>query len=68
MRPRSSFQPNWDQGFTKDQFAVLACPAWMLGHIQKTGRWQLLENPTPAAEEFVRKLESMSSGTAVVVE
>jgi len=29
----ASFQPNWDQGFKKDQFAVLACPAWMLGYI-----------------------------------
>jgi Histidine kinase-, DNA gyrase B-, and HSP90-like ATPase len=41
---------------------------WDIGHIQKTGRWQLLEDPTPAAEEFVRKLSGMSSGTAVVVE
>jgi cellobiose transport system substrate-binding protein len=31
-----SFQPGWDQGFKKDQFAVLPCPAWMLGHLQKT--------------------------------
>ena len=41
---------------------------WDISHIQKTGRWQLLENPTSAAEEFVGKLASMSSGTAVVVE
>ena len=46
----ASFQPNWDQGFTKDQFAVLACPAWMLGHIQKTapnqaGKWDIAAIP-----------------------
>ncbi|MDI6097733.1 extracellular solute-binding protein [Actinoplanes sp. NEAU-A12] len=46
----ASFQPNWDQGFTKDQFAVLACPAWMLGHIQKTapdqaGKWDIATIP-----------------------
>jgi len=45
-----SFQPNWDQGFKKDQFAVLACPAWMLGHIQKTapdqaGKWDIATIP-----------------------
>ncbi|MEU4619140.1 extracellular solute-binding protein [Actinoplanes sp. NPDC023801] len=46
----ASFQPNWDQGFKKDQFAVLACPAWMLGHIQKTapdqaGKWDIAAIP-----------------------
>jgi cellobiose transport system substrate-binding protein len=45
-----SFQPNWDQGFKKDQFAVLACPAWMLGHIQETapdqkGKWDIAAIP-----------------------
>jgi cellobiose transport system substrate-binding protein len=45
-----SFQPNWDQGFKKDQFAVLACPAWMLGHIQETapdqkGKWDIATIP-----------------------
>jgi cellobiose transport system substrate-binding protein len=45
-----SFQPNWDQGFKKDQFAVLACPAWMLGHIQTTapnqaGKWDIAKIP-----------------------
>jgi cellobiose transport system substrate-binding protein len=46
----ASFQPNWDQGFKKDQFAVLACPAWMLGHIQETapeqkGKWDIATIP-----------------------
>ena len=46
----ASFQPNWDQGFKKDQFAVLACPAWMLGHIQETapeqkGKWDIASIP-----------------------
>ncbi|MEV8505551.1 extracellular solute-binding protein [Actinoplanes sp. NPDC051475] len=46
----ASFQPNWDQGFKKDQFAVLACPAWMLGHIQDTapeqkGKWDIATIP-----------------------
>jgi cellobiose transport system substrate-binding protein len=45
-----SFQPGWDQGFKKDQFAVLPCPAWMLGHIQKTapdqkGKWDIATVP-----------------------
>jgi cellobiose transport system substrate-binding protein len=46
----ASFQPNWDQGFKKDQFAVLACPAWMIGHIQDTapdqeGKWDIAVDP-----------------------
>jgi cellobiose transport system substrate-binding protein len=46
----ASFQPNWDQGFKKDKFAVLACPAWMLGHIQDTapdqkGKWDIATIP-----------------------
>jgi cellobiose transport system substrate-binding protein len=45
-----SFQPGWDQGFKKDQFAVLPCPAWMLGHIQETapdqaGKWDIAAIP-----------------------
>ena len=46
----ASFEPNWDQGFKKDQFAVLACPAWMIGHIQDTapeqkGKWDIAAIP-----------------------
>ena len=45
-----SFQPGWDQGFKKDQFAALPCPAWMLGHIQDTapdqkGKWDIAAIP-----------------------
>jgi cellobiose transport system substrate-binding protein len=45
-----SFQPGWDQGFKKDQFAALPCPAWMLGHIQdtapdQTGKWDIAAIP-----------------------
>jgi cellobiose transport system substrate-binding protein len=46
----TSFQPGWDQGFKKNQFAVLPCPAWMLGHIQDTapdqsGKWDIAAIP-----------------------
>jgi cellobiose transport system substrate-binding protein len=46
----ASMQPNWDQGFKKDQFAVIACPAWMLGHLQETapeqaGKWDIAAIP-----------------------
>ncbi|GAA1631851.1 ABC transporter substrate-binding protein [Actinoplanes couchii] len=46
----AAFQPNWDQGFKKDQFAALPCPAWMLGHIQETapdqkGKWDITAIP-----------------------
>jgi cellobiose transport system substrate-binding protein len=45
-----SFQPGWDQGFKKNQFAALPCPAWMLGHIQDTapnqkGKWDIAAIP-----------------------
>ncbi|GAA4968313.1 ABC transporter substrate-binding protein [Actinoplanes utahensis] len=45
-----SFQPGWNQGFNADKFAVLACPAWMLGHIQQTapgtkGKWDIAAIP-----------------------
>jgi cellobiose transport system substrate-binding protein len=46
----ASFQPNWDAGFKKGQFAVLACPAWMKGHIKETapdqgGKWDVAAVP-----------------------
>ena len=41
---------------------------WDIDHIQKTDRWQLLENPTRVGEHFVHKLQTMPSGTAVIVE
>ncbi|MBL6274973.1 extracellular solute-binding protein [Micromonospora fiedleri] len=46
----TSFQADWDKGFTNGSFAVLACPAWMLGHIQNTapatsGKWDIAAVP-----------------------
>lgn len=46
----TSFQADWDKGFTSGSFAVLACPAWMLGHIQNTapgtrGKWDIAAVP-----------------------
>ncbi|RJL31642.1 ABC transporter substrate-binding protein [Bailinhaonella thermotolerans] len=33
-----AFDPTWDTGFKKGQFATIACPSWMLGIIEeKTG-------------------------------
>jgi cellobiose transport system substrate-binding protein len=45
-----SFQTGWDQGFVNGSFAVLACPAWMLGHIKDTspgtaGKWDIAAIP-----------------------
>ncbi|MGC4805244.1 ABC transporter substrate-binding protein [Micromonospora sp. DT233] len=45
-----SFQADWDKGFTSNAFAVLACPAWMLGHIKDTapataGKWDIAAVP-----------------------
>lgn len=46
----ASFQADWDKGFTSGSFAVLACPAWMLGHIKDTapatqGKWDIAAVP-----------------------
>ncbi|MEV6690553.1 ABC transporter substrate-binding protein [Micromonospora sp. NPDC051196] len=46
----TSFQADWDKGFTNGSFAVLTCPAWMLGHIQNTapgtkGKWDIAAVP-----------------------
>jgi cellobiose transport system substrate-binding protein len=46
----NSFTANWDQGFVNGTFAVLACPAWMLGHIKETapttnGKWDIAAIP-----------------------
>jgi len=45
-----SFSAGWDQGFVKGDFAVLACPAWMLGHIKDvapgtSGKWDIAAIP-----------------------
>ena len=45
-----SFSAGWDSGFAKGDFAVLACPAWMLGHIKDvapgtSGDWDIAAIP-----------------------
>jgi len=45
-----SFAAGWDKGFANGDFATLACPAWMLGHIkevapQTTGKWDIAAIP-----------------------
>ncbi|MGK5674747.1 ABC transporter substrate-binding protein [Micromonospora sp. URMC 106] len=46
----AAFSPEWNSGFVKGNFAVLACPAWMQGHIKNTapgtsGRWDVAAIP-----------------------
>jgi cellobiose transport system substrate-binding protein len=45
-----SFSAEWDSGFVNGDFAVLACPAWMRGHIKNTapatkGKWDIAAIP-----------------------
>ncbi|WP_416900751.1 extracellular solute-binding protein [Micromonospora echinospora] len=46
----AAFSPEWNSGFVKGDFAVLACPAWMQGHIRNTapqteGKWDVAAIP-----------------------
>lgn len=46
----TAFTPEWNAGFVKGNFAVLACPAWMQGHIKNTapqtsGKWDVAAIP-----------------------
>jgi hypothetical protein len=41
---------------------------WDIPYIQGTGKWQLLEDVTPVGEQFLKRIESVASGTAVVIE
>ncbi|MGN9808371.1 ABC transporter substrate-binding protein [Micromonospora sp. BQ11] len=46
----TAFSPEWNSGFVKGNFAVLACPAWMQGHIKNTapttqGKWDVAAIP-----------------------
>ncbi|MFE0590625.1 extracellular solute-binding protein [Micromonospora echinospora] len=46
----TAFSPEWNSGFVKGDFAVLACPAWMQGHIRNTapqteGKWDVAAIP-----------------------
>jgi cellobiose transport system substrate-binding protein len=44
--------PEWNEGFTSGSFAVLACPAWMRGHLineapDTSGNWDIADIPGP---------------------
>lgn len=46
----AAFSTAWDAGFANGAFAVLACPAWMLGHIEEaapstSGKWDIAQIP-----------------------
>jgi hypothetical protein len=41
---------------------------WDVGHVRKTGRWELLTDGTMIGATFVEKINKMPSGTAVVIE
>jgi cellobiose transport system substrate-binding protein len=49
-----SWSPEWNTGFETGSFAVLACPAWMLGYITGQvsadtfdGQWDIADMPGP---------------------
>ena len=41
---------------------------WDISYIQQTGEWRLLEDPTPVGTKYLKKLETLGRGTAVVIE
>jgi len=46
------WSPEWNEGFASGSFAVLACPAWMMGYIQgqapdTAGMWDVADIPGP---------------------
>ena len=46
----AAWSPEWDAGFANGDFAMLACPAWMMGHIRDTapatsGKWDIADIP-----------------------
>lgn len=46
----AAWSPEWNAGFQNGDFAVLACPAWMRGHIKNSapdtaGKWDLATIP-----------------------
>ena len=48
----AAFSPEWDAGFLNGDFAMLACPAWMMGHIKTvspttSGKWDIADIPGP---------------------
>lgn len=50
----AAWSPEWNAGFQNGDFAVLACPAWMLGYITGqvdsesfAGKWDIADLPGP---------------------
>lgn len=46
----AAWSPEWDAGFLKGDFLMLACPAWMMGHIRDvapttSGKWDIADIP-----------------------
>jgi hypothetical protein len=41
---------------------------WDIPYIQQSGKWQLLDNPTPIGAGYLEELESKASGTVVLIE
>lgn len=46
----ATFQPEWNAAFKNGEFAVLTCPAWMMGYIQgqapnTSGKWDVAAMP-----------------------
>lgn len=41
---------------------------WDVAHVRRSGKWELLTDPTAIGAPFVERIDSMRSGTAVVVE
>lgn len=41
---------------------------WDISYIQQTGEWRLLDDPTPVGTRYLKQLETLGKGTAVVIE
>lgn len=41
---------------------------WDIPYIQSTGKWQLLDEPTPLGQVFAEKMDAGSTGTVVLIE
>src|SRR5262249_38988932 len=46
----------------------LSLRCWDLAHVRRTKEWQLLSEPTRAAQGYFEKLSKAKQGTAVVIE
>jgi hypothetical protein len=63
----------WSQGrsltvLTKQDGGPILTRRWDLDHVTETGRWFLLRDGTPVAEEFAALLDRAGRGTAVLIE